>query len=68
MIENYNSIKQLLYNRLDEINTHLSDFLKSNELLSRDKTITLIEDDKYFIERLINILSKQKDSNYKERS
>lgn len=50
-----NSLKDLLYNRLEEVNTEWVNQLSSDQLLSKDEIIKLIEEDKYFIERLINI-------------
>lgn len=58
--DSQNSLKNLLYDRLGEINTEWVNQLKSEELLSKDEIIKLIEEDKYFIERLINICVARK--------
>lgn len=55
-----NSLKDLLYNRLEEVNTEWINQVKSDQLLSKEETIKLIEEDKYFIERLINICVARK--------
>jgi hypothetical protein len=53
-------LKNLLYDRLGEINSEWVNQLKSEELLTKDEIIKLIEEDKYFIERLINICVARK--------
>ena len=58
--DSQNSLKNLLYERLNEINSEWVNQLKSEELLSKDDIIKLIEEDKYFIERLINICVARK--------
>lgn len=58
--DSQNSLKNLLYERLNEINSEWVNQLKSEELLPKDEIIKLIEEDKYFIERLINICVARK--------
>lgn len=58
--DSQNSLKNLLYDRLGEINTEWVNQLKSDDLLPKDEIIKLIEEDKYFIERLINICVARK--------
>lgn len=58
--DSQNSLKNLLYDRLNEINSEWVNQLKSEELLPKDEIIKLIEEDKYFIERLINICVARK--------
>lgn len=58
--DSQNSLKNLLYDRLNEINSEWVNQLKSDDLLPKDEIIKLIEEDKYFIERLINICVARK--------
>lgn len=58
--DSQNSLKNLLYERLNEINSEWVNQLKSDDLLPKDEIIKLIEEDKYFIERLINICVARK--------